>query len=231
MTFLDTDINEHLYNYTVDYLSEDSESYISEDVSKFAPSTSKVLPKSTPPKIIEFWSDGDTRYLLDKYHQYLNDIGPMKKFKNKKEMWVKISQEIGGKNGKQCEQRFKTVMRRKKLAVANNSTSGNKRKNIEYEEEMRKIAAIDDSVEPEIQLSSNNMVRKESSERPGKENRVKISSNKKAKTVQETLLQIYEKKEQNRERRHREKMEKADNLEKLLYKVLEQKNTPENEKT
>lgn len=38
----------------------------------------------------------------------------MKRFKRKLDMWSEISSQIGTKNSKQCEERFKTVLRRKK---------------------------------------------------------------------------------------------------------------------
>nr|CAI5857936.1 unnamed protein product [Callosobruchus analis] len=35
------------------------------------------------------WGE-ETKLLLDLYHQYLAQIGPMKKFKNKKKVWERI---------------------------------------------------------------------------------------------------------------------------------------------
>ena len=35
---------------------------------------------------------------------------------------------------KQCEERYKTVLKRTKVAVENNQTSGSRRKNVHFEE-------------------------------------------------------------------------------------------------
>ncbi|KAI8126850.1 hypothetical protein CVS40_3414 [Lucilia cuprina] len=70
---------------------------------------------TTSKRILQLWSDGDTRLLLDLYANYLPEIGPLKKFKSKKDMWSKISTEIPDKSAKQCEERYKTVLRRKNL--------------------------------------------------------------------------------------------------------------------
>lgn len=40
------------------------------------------------------WGDSETKLLLDLYHEYLPQVGPLKKFRNKKIMWQKISDEI-----------------------------------------------------------------------------------------------------------------------------------------
>ncbi|KAL0104025.1 hypothetical protein PUN28_017009 [Cardiocondyla obscurior] len=50
----------------------------------------------------------------------------------------------------QCENRYKTILRRKCICIKNNSTSGSKRAKISYENEIKQIAAKDDSLEPEI---------------------------------------------------------------------------------
>lgn len=40
------------------------------------------------------WGDSETKLLLDLYHEYLPQVGPLKKFRNKKTMRQKISDEI-----------------------------------------------------------------------------------------------------------------------------------------
>ncbi|EZA46671.1 hypothetical protein X777_03601, partial [Ooceraea biroi] len=40
------------------------------------------------------WSDETTRFILDKYADYLELVGPMKKFKNKKVMWMQIAKDM-----------------------------------------------------------------------------------------------------------------------------------------
>nr|CAI5840980.1 unnamed protein product [Callosobruchus analis] len=70
------------------------------------------------------WGE-ETKLLLDLYHRYLPQIGPMKKFKNKKKVWERISMEIEKTLGilrtpVQCESQFKTVMKRKPLVTTEN---------------------------------------------------------------------------------------------------------------
>ncbi|RLU21200.1 hypothetical protein DMN91_005573, partial [Ooceraea biroi] len=62
------------------------------------------------------WSDETTRFILDKYADYLELVGPMKKFKNKKVMWMQIAKDMETvlgiqKTYIQCENRYKTVLR------------------------------------------------------------------------------------------------------------------------
>nr|CAI5850917.1 unnamed protein product [Callosobruchus analis] len=79
----------------------------------------------------------------------------MKKFKNKKKVWERISMEIEKTLGiprtpVQCESRFKTIMNRKSLVTTENKKSGNVRMSLQYEVEISKMKGIDDSIEPEI---------------------------------------------------------------------------------
>lgn len=60
----------------------------------------------------------------------------------------------------QCQQRYKTILKRETASVDNNRTSGSKRKYVEFQEELVKIAALDDSIEPELLISSNKISRK-----------------------------------------------------------------------
>ncbi|KAL1425351.1 hypothetical protein MTO96_019238 [Rhipicephalus appendiculatus] len=101
------------------------------------------------------WSDGETKLLLDYYAKYTPSIGPMKRFKCKREMFEQISRDIFAllntvRTGVQCETRFKTISRRKRNEDSNNRTSGQSRCNVSYEEEFAAIRAIDDSLEPEV---------------------------------------------------------------------------------
>lgn len=54
---------------------------------------------------------------MDLYKEYLPQIGPLKRFKNKKDMWANIANEYPGKSAKQCEERYKTVLKRKRPKV------------------------------------------------------------------------------------------------------------------
>lgn len=107
------------------------------------------------------WGEQDTQILLDKYEIYMKLVGPMKKFKNKKTMWEKISEDIESNMGRkytsiQVENRFKTLLKRKKDAVEHNKRSGNDRIDVPYEDQLEKIASQDDSIKPEILMSMNN---------------------------------------------------------------------------
>ncbi|KYN14652.1 hypothetical protein ALC57_13138 [Trachymyrmex cornetzi] len=64
-------------------------------------------------------------------------VGPMKKFKNKKVMWEKIATDIEDNIGRkytfvQIENRFKTLLKRKKDAIEHNKRSGNERTDVPY---------------------------------------------------------------------------------------------------
>ncbi|KYQ56417.1 hypothetical protein ALC60_04657 [Trachymyrmex zeteki] len=154
------------------------------------------------------WCDKSTRLLLDKYEQYLPLIGPMKQFKNKKLMWIQISNDILTqlnieRSAVQCENRYKTILKRKMQSGKSNQQSGAKRTRVEFEEELNKIKAIDDSLEPEILQGPGKIIEK------NKENIPKDCTGKKKKkmTVSETLLQIQKEKEEKREKRHNERLE------------------------
>lgn len=43
---------------------------------------------------VDEWSNESTRLLLDKYSVYLELVGPMKQFKNKKLMWMEIAKDL-----------------------------------------------------------------------------------------------------------------------------------------
>lgn len=159
------------------------------------------------------WQDDETKYLLDQVYAYLPVIGPQKKFKTKKAMWLKIAEEISQKFCKirtsvQVENRYKTILRRKKSAVENNSQSGSSRQDVPFEEEMHKIASTDDSIEPEVVRTATGMKRYKNSEGVS----VKISKSsspgnrKKTASVAEKLEELHEKTEIAREKRHQEKM-------------------------
>ena len=63
------------------------------------------------------WSDSEAKLLLEKYDEYVDHVGPMKMFKNKKAMWEKISTDIvetlgSLKTGAQCENRLTNTYKR-----------------------------------------------------------------------------------------------------------------------
>lgn len=84
-------------------------------------------------------------------------------------MWAQIANDLkeiinAKKTPAQVENRYKTIIKRKKKAIENNHKSGSSRQCIEYEQELLKIAAADDSVEPEVLRSSSQFVLKKRSE-------------------------------------------------------------------
>ncbi|XP_024876578.1 uncharacterized protein LOC112468781 [Temnothorax curvispinosus] len=179
------------------------------------------------------WGKQDTEILLEKYEIYVKLVGPMKKFKNKKVMWEKIAQDIEDTIGRkytsiQVENRFKTLLKRKKDAIQHNKRSGNDRVDVPYEDQLEKIASLDDSIKQEMLMSINNtriLKNNESSsdQSTSSSSAVKMIPEKKTvhflkrkieketkenkkKSVQETLLEIHQLKEESKEKRHKEKL-------------------------
>lgn len=182
------------------------------------------------------WQENETKLLLDKYEHFLPLVGPLKKFKTKKNMWVKISQdleEILGvkRTSVQCENRFKTLMKRKKNADKKNRETGESPQQSDYDAEIDKITSLDDSLEPEVKLGVGHaeFKRKSNSESPSvtisipstskgvkgaysseSDSSTSLDSNPKAKrrkkTIQETLWDIHKDKEEQRNRRHQDKL-------------------------
>lgn len=152
---------------------------------------------------VDEWSDESTRLLLDKYAHYLELVGPMKKFKNKKIMWIQISKALEIVLGI-------TILRRKCISEKNNSTSRSKRVKINFENEIKQIAAKDDSVEPEVLQSANKVIlNAKNSNLPEAS---KIVKKKKVKdSLIKTLIEI------KKQERHEEKM-------KLLKSYFEKEN-------
>ncbi|KAL1506446.1 hypothetical protein ABEB36_005812 [Hypothenemus hampei] len=173
-------------------------------------STSETAP--------EIWNNNETKFLLDKYETYLNLIGPLKKFKTKKMMWKKISEDIESilnitKTALQCENRYKTIIKRKKKAIDNNKSTGRSRVEVPYESELSRIIAKDDSILPEILVGQNEMKKHKlyESSSENDENLTNIKRKKK-KSINDLLLEMQEKKEESRERRHKEKLKAIKDL-------------------
>lgn len=170
---------------------------------------------------VDEWSDESTRLLLDKYANYLELVGPMKQFKNKKLMWMEIAKDLEinvgiKKTYIQCENRYKTILRRKRISDNNNSTSGSKRVKVSFEDEIKRIAAKDDSVEPEVLQSANNIVVNVKNTDLSKTSDT-IKKKKSKNSILETLVEIHKEKEIKKQERHEEKM-------KLLKNFLEKEN-------
>ncbi|XP_040064658.2 chromatin assembly factor 1 subunit A-like [Ixodes scapularis] len=118
---------------------------------------------STQPCI---WSEGESKLLLALYSRYFPEIGPFKRFKTRKHMFIKIAEEINERmnshyTAQQCDTRFKTLKKRKTKVVDSNGKSGATRQHIEFEEEFNLIRAADDSVEPEVMMGVSQAVYKQ----------------------------------------------------------------------
>lgn len=98
-------------------------------------------------------------------------------------------------------------MRRKKEGEKNNNKTGSSRINIDFEQEISKIASIDDSIEPEVLCNPSVMQIKESFNYKEK----KLIS--KSKSLTTTLWEIHEAKEESKNRRLKENL----NFLKLLF--------------
>ncbi|KAM7347818.1 uncharacterized protein ACRADG_007297 [Cochliomyia hominivorax] len=91
--------------------------------------TVDLTPKTA--KTISLWSNAETKQLMDLHRNLINEVGNQKRFKRKKDMWMEISLHFPNRTPKQCEERFKTVLKRKKNNFGKVYISEAKRKTIE----------------------------------------------------------------------------------------------------
>lgn len=151
-------------------------------------------------------------------------------------MWLQISADMMkmlniSKTPLQIENRFKTVLKRKKKPVENNCKSGSSRENIPFEEELRKIAHSDDSIEPEVLRSVRGVKYPKLNvlEIPEKicdtdltkhaiDDSPKATKSKRTKSNEEIKIKLFEKKEAAKEKRHQEKL-------KLIRELFAKQNT------
>nr|XP_037270967.1 uncharacterized protein LOC119163129 [Rhipicephalus microplus] len=89
------------------------------------------------------WTEGQTRLLLEYYLKYFPQIGPFKKFKNRKQAFKQISMDIEAvlgiaKTPEQCENRYKTVIRRRKASSDHNKRSGASPTPVPFDDEVKK---------------------------------------------------------------------------------------------
>lgn len=110
----------------------------------------------------------------------------------------------------------------KKKLVDNNNKLGSSRMEVEYEEELKKISAADDSIEPEIlrsvKKSKNNQALKALCNM--KISNIKLKKKEVKKSLQDILYNINERKEAAKERGHKEKLKLLKELCKLEYLLL-----------
>merc|ERR1712071_594560 len=149
--------------------------------------------------------------LLEKYDEYVDHVGPMKTFKNKKSMWEKISSDIlenlGSLNtGAQCENRDKTVSRLSKDSSPKRMRkAGGMRNPTDSENSLSKSLEIGDIVEADVRRGVGQVtfsMDQSMDEDDKRDTRKRIRQ-----TLSSVLMQIHREKEEARERRHQEKME------------------------
>ena len=123
-------------------------------------------------------------------------------------MWAKIAEDLSEAflhpfSAAQVENPYKTIMKRKNAAVNKNKRSGASRIDVPYEEEINKIAAVDDSIEPDVMRSVSEVIEKPSpSERATTSNPRKRKHQDVGDKIAAALLKVNE----DRQKRHDEKM-------------------------
>lgn len=208
-----------------------------------AESSSSSPGPSTSTKTVTTWTEEQTRCMLNMYLADLDNVGPLKKFRNKRDMWESISKKLFEQLGVlftavQVENRFKNVSKKNKNVLKNNRTSGSTIVGTPYDSEMRQIAAVDDSIEPEVIMSPTFIRRKRPAEAlpestedtDASDTPVTSPANKKIAKRTDIHTEILEeyraecgRKEQRRAERakeHREKMEKLDKLNNVLEALM-----------
>ncbi|KAH8034880.1 hypothetical protein HPB51_003167 [Rhipicephalus microplus] len=70
------------------------------------------------------------------------------------------------KTPEQCENRYKTVIRRRKASSDHNKRSGASPTPVPFDDEVKKIESIDDSIEPEVERDASGATFKASPESP-----------------------------------------------------------------
>ena len=101
------------------------------------------------------WNQVESIYLLEQYEDYSKNIGLMKRFKRKINMFQEIAKEIlqiYNKNftADQTHDRYKYMLTKFQKAIAWNNASGHNPIEVPFEEQFRRIANFDDSVIPEL---------------------------------------------------------------------------------
>ncbi|XP_025265808.1 uncharacterized protein LOC112638393 [Camponotus floridanus] len=163
----------------------------------------------------------------------MTSVGPRKTFRTVKSMFQRISENLKEelnitRSWSQCQNRYKTIMRRKKDAVNNNNSTGRNRITVLYEAELSEIATKDDSILPEVLMGTKRTILNKKTPdnslleniNDNDEKQSKIKRKKKEDTsINNILKEAYAKKEEGKERRHKEKME-------LLMKFIEKQVGP-----
>lgn len=89
------------------------------------------------------WNEDQSDWLLEEYLSNIKEIVLKRQFKTKKIMWAHITEKFKNKNNinkttDQYQNRYKTLIRRKKNQVDHNKISGNSRMSIPFEDSLKK---------------------------------------------------------------------------------------------
>ncbi|XP_037824051.1 uncharacterized protein LOC119612330 [Lucilia sericata] len=155
-------------------------------------------------KNIQLWSNSETKLLAELYKKLIGEVGPFKRFPTKKDMWAEMSTHFTNKNPKQCESRFMRLVNTKQAGVV---------KFVRYKpSEIRRIKAKNSS----MQIKRIHAIKEEKpveyieEDDPLGSTQVKeeeiVKTVQSEKSIQETLMEIAARKEETKERRHREKV-------------------------
>ncbi|KAB0802585.1 hypothetical protein PPYR_04771 [Photinus pyralis] len=166
------------------------------------------------------WGGPETKLLLDKYEQYVFMVGS--RFKTKKKMWAKISEDLKqilnvSKTDAQCENRYKTILRRKRRVDHNYHRAVDLRDDVKFEQELCKIVLSeeDSESEPVRCVCASKKIRNDPQRGRNRRKRRWVVPD--AGTSKMRALMAFQKRmEVNRERRHREKMQMMEQLLQVL---------------
>lgn len=166
------------------------------------------------------------------FKRLLPEVGPEKRLQNKKEMWMEISTHFSNKSPLQCEQRLKTVLKRKRQMLMNlDKPKIDKAKEISNLYEYDINTNIENPPNSYDTDSSENHTSLQSIKSPNSAEHkfnTQVSEelntqSKKELTLHELLLDIAAKREEGKERRHREKMAAINKMNNLLQQLLNNK--------
>nr|XP_012226645.1 PREDICTED: uncharacterized protein LOC105674718 [Linepithema humile] len=163
----------------------------------------------------------------------MTSVGSRKTFRTVKNMFQRISEDLKEelditRSWSQCQNRYKTIMRRKRDAVNNNNSTGRNRITVPYVAELSDVVAKDDSILSEVLMGTKRTILNKKTPdnflleniNDNVEKQSKIKRKKKEETsINNILKEAYTKKEEGKERRHKEKME-------LLMKFVEKQVGP-----
>ncbi|XP_065365769.1 myb-related protein B-like [Calliphora vicina] len=191
------------------------------------PIDSEMDDNSAPFKRVFIWTNSETKLLMSLYRTLIWEVG--KRFVYQKEMWAEIATHFPEKTANQCEQRYKTVLRRKTKGFITKA----KRKPVDIKARDCVESVENKEIKVLITEKKEDTITQENDEATIVNNDESITQDykephtrqeKKELTLHEILLQIAAKKEEAKERRHREKMEATKQLQNILQQILSSQN-------